>query len=170
MGIVSDAVIDAGGQKIVSEKMGVTLTAVANYMKKEQVPPSRLLDFERVTGVSRCDLAPDLFAGYRKSYSSDKQFIPDFNDAVFLIASHVVEKANNSKANNESIDSYKGAMISLYDLAKVIGMSEIVTSTLFLFSQLLSCQEAAISPIDYDLLLERGRIDPVVINKMFMPS
>jgi len=170
MGVVSDAVISAGGQKIVSEKMGVTLTAVANYMKKEHVPANRLLDFERATGVSRCEVSPELFAGYRKSHSSDKQFIPDLNDAIFLIASHVIEKANISKANGESVDNYKGAMISLCDLAKVFGMSEIVTSTLFVWGQLLGSQETTISPIDFDLLIERGSIDPVVINKMFMPG
>ncbi len=49
----------AGGAVGLAEKIGgITPQAVTQWKK---VPPTRVLDVERITGVSRHDLRPDLY-------------------------------------------------------------------------------------------------------------
>lgn len=49
----------AGGAVGLAEKIGgITPQAVSQWSK---VPPARVLDVERITGVSRHDLRPDLY-------------------------------------------------------------------------------------------------------------
>ena len=42
--------------------LGISLAAVSKW---HRVPEDRLIEVERATGISRCKLRPDLFAGYK---------------------------------------------------------------------------------------------------------
>lgn len=35
--------------------------AISGWLKRNRIPAERVLDVERITGVSRCDLRPDLY-------------------------------------------------------------------------------------------------------------
>ena len=48
----------AGGAGSLASRLGITAQAISQW---DQVPPLRVLEVERVTGVSRCDLRPDLY-------------------------------------------------------------------------------------------------------------
>lgn len=52
------AIEAVGGQKALADKVGVTAQAVSQW---DEVPPLRVLTVERVSGVSRHDLRPDLY-------------------------------------------------------------------------------------------------------------
>jgi len=47
-----------GGQKALAEKIGVTAQAISQW---DEVPPLRVLAVERVSGVPRHELRPDLY-------------------------------------------------------------------------------------------------------------
>lgn len=67
MNIVQKA-IDASGagtQARFAEMLGKAQSAVAKYAKAGKFPRSIILDVERVSGIPREELAPELFAGYR---------------------------------------------------------------------------------------------------------
>lgn len=49
-----------GGQRALAEAMGITPQAV-NKWKTSRVPAERVLDLERVTGVSRHEIRPDIY-------------------------------------------------------------------------------------------------------------
>lgn len=57
---LSKAIDAAGGQAPLSRALGITYQAIDSW-KKRGVPPSRVLDVERHTGVSRHELRPDIF-------------------------------------------------------------------------------------------------------------
>lgn len=48
----------SGGQAEFARLIGITAQAVSQW---EEVPPLRVLEVERVSGVSRHDLRPDLY-------------------------------------------------------------------------------------------------------------
>lgn len=52
------AVAAAGGQAEFARLIGVTAQAVSQW---DKVPPLRVLEVERVSGVSRQELRPDLY-------------------------------------------------------------------------------------------------------------
>lgn len=52
------AVAAVGGVTRLAEKIGVTRSAVSQW---DQVPVERVADVERVTGISRYELRPDIF-------------------------------------------------------------------------------------------------------------
>lgn len=170
MDIVKYAVNKVGGAAIVSQRMGVSVTSVNNWIKDDHVPHSRLVEFENITGVERSKLCPELFSGYKPVTGSSSSYLPDISEAILLLASHIIERSNHKKINDEPINDFQSAMLSLYEVAKGLEMTERVTSTLYIWSDMLSCDETTISPIDYDLMLERGSLDPVVINKTFSSS
>lgn len=47
-----------GGQAALAKLIGVTAQAISQW---EEVPPLRVLDVERASGVSRSELRPDLY-------------------------------------------------------------------------------------------------------------
>ena len=53
------AINAVGGAAELAEKLGIQRQAV--YQWGEQVPPLRVIAVERITGVSRHDLRPDLY-------------------------------------------------------------------------------------------------------------
>ena len=52
------AIERAGGQAEFARLIGITAQAVSQW---DEVPPLRVLAVERVSGVSRCELRPDLY-------------------------------------------------------------------------------------------------------------
>lgn len=48
----------AGGQAALAKAIGVTAQAISQW---DEVPPLRVLDVERASGVSRHELRPDLY-------------------------------------------------------------------------------------------------------------
>jgi len=52
------AIKEAGGQAEFARLMGITAQAVSQW---DEVPPLRVLAVERISGVSRQELRPDLY-------------------------------------------------------------------------------------------------------------
>jgi len=50
-----------GGFAELGRKIGVTPQAVSAWYMRGRVPPTRVLEIERVTGVSRHALRPDIY-------------------------------------------------------------------------------------------------------------
>ena len=65
--IVNRAILEsgAGTQARFAEMLGKGQTAIAKYVKAGKFPRSVILDVERVSGIPRNELAPELFAGYQ---------------------------------------------------------------------------------------------------------
>ena len=59
-GIVS-AIAHAGGVRPLSRLLGISAPSVSEWRKRGRIPAERVLQVERVTGVSRHILRPDLY-------------------------------------------------------------------------------------------------------------
>jgi DNA-binding transcriptional regulator YdaS (Cro superfamily) len=55
---LSLAIKSAGGPKAVARKLGITHQAVIQW---KECPPHRVLEIERLSGISRSVLRPDLY-------------------------------------------------------------------------------------------------------------
>lgn len=55
------AIKKAGSQAALAEKLGIRQTAVSNWLVREHLPVEQAIEIERVTGVPRHELRPDLF-------------------------------------------------------------------------------------------------------------
>lgn len=51
----------AGGQSKLAELLGISAQAVQQWVDSGMVPPRRVLDVERITGISRFELRPDIY-------------------------------------------------------------------------------------------------------------
>jgi len=60
---------DAGGQTALAALLNTRQSVVGNWVLRNNVPADRVLDIERVAGVSRHDLRPDI---YPKEYCACK--------------------------------------------------------------------------------------------------
>lgn len=59
---LEDAIEELGGKAALAKLLGVTRAAVCQWTAKPTgIPAKRVLDVERVTGVSRHKLRPDIF-------------------------------------------------------------------------------------------------------------
>lgn len=56
--IVAEAAGKTGGIVALARELGIKHTALYSWTR---VPASRVLDMERITGISRHDLRPDIF-------------------------------------------------------------------------------------------------------------
>lgn len=56
--IVEQAIEKAGGAAALARELGVTVQAVCKWT---EIPPRRVLEVERLTGISRHKLRPDVF-------------------------------------------------------------------------------------------------------------
>ena len=57
-GALRRAIKQAGGKKALAAALGIREQSINNWRR---VPRGRILDVERLSGVSRADLAPDLY-------------------------------------------------------------------------------------------------------------
>ena len=55
------AINAAGSQVILADLLGVTPQAVQQWKKNNKVPAERVISIERLTGVSRHDIRPDIY-------------------------------------------------------------------------------------------------------------
>ena len=51
----------AGGQVALATKLGISQSAVAQWIGSGNIPPARVPKVEKITGVSRHELRPDIF-------------------------------------------------------------------------------------------------------------
>jgi DNA-binding transcriptional regulator YdaS (Cro superfamily) len=58
---LSRAVKAAGGQAKLAEALGIYQSAVAKWVANKRVPAERVLAVEKITGVSRHELRPDIY-------------------------------------------------------------------------------------------------------------
>lgn len=58
--LIDRAAGNVGGQRALAKAMGVSPQAV-NKWKSLRVPSERVLDFERVSGLSRHEIRPDIY-------------------------------------------------------------------------------------------------------------
>lgn len=56
--IVYEAAAVVGGLSALARKLGINHSA---FYRWREVPPNRVLDIERATGISRHDMRPDLY-------------------------------------------------------------------------------------------------------------
>lgn len=56
--ILEQAIKKAGGTAVLARSLGIRTQAISQW---DRVPPARVLDVERITGISRHDLRPDIF-------------------------------------------------------------------------------------------------------------
>jgi DNA-binding transcriptional regulator YdaS (Cro superfamily) len=58
---IEQAIQVAGGRKALAERIGVRVQAVEKWVRFDRIPAERVLTIERLTGVSRHKLRPDLY-------------------------------------------------------------------------------------------------------------
>jgi DNA-binding transcriptional regulator YdaS (Cro superfamily) len=69
---VAKAVIEAGGQSALARMLGVRQGHIWNWLNRDAngVPPGYVLKIEAMTGVSRHELRPDIFASTTEADAS----------------------------------------------------------------------------------------------------
>lgn len=63
--LISDVVNAAGGMSALATALGISAQAICQW---HRVPPTRVIEVEKITGISRHDLRPDI---YGKSLKND---------------------------------------------------------------------------------------------------
>jgi DNA-binding transcriptional regulator YdaS (Cro superfamily) len=58
--VAQEAVAAAGGSAVIARQFGITVAAITLW-KKRGIPAGRVLVVERLTGISRHKLRPDVF-------------------------------------------------------------------------------------------------------------
>lgn len=58
--IAQKAVSAAGGSAVIAREIGISIAAITLW-KRRGIPAQRVLDVERLTGISRHTLRPDVF-------------------------------------------------------------------------------------------------------------
>lgn len=58
---VSDLIEQSGGVTKFARELGVPVATVSSWGLRNQIPVKRVIDVERLTGVPRHDLRPDIY-------------------------------------------------------------------------------------------------------------
>jgi len=58
---IQEAVSIAGSQSALARSVGVSQPTVWNWLRRSKIAPEFVIPVEKATGVSRHDLAPDLY-------------------------------------------------------------------------------------------------------------
>lgn len=58
---LEDAIKAAGSQQALANLLGVKSPSITEWKARQRIPAERVLEVERLTGVSRHDLRPDLY-------------------------------------------------------------------------------------------------------------
>lgn len=61
MKALKKAIEKAGGQTALARAIGSTQGHVSQWLRRKKVPADKVLKIERVTGVARAELRPDIF-------------------------------------------------------------------------------------------------------------
>jgi DNA-binding transcriptional regulator YdaS (Cro superfamily) len=61
MSAIDRAIEAVGGRRQLAEACGVRYQAVQKWQRSQRIPAERVLEVERISGVSRGDLRPDLY-------------------------------------------------------------------------------------------------------------
>ena len=61
MNSLNEAIVAAGGMQHVAKALGISYQAVQKWRARGHPPAKRCLDIEKLTGVSRHDLRPDIY-------------------------------------------------------------------------------------------------------------
>lgn len=59
--LISEAIQKAGGAAALANSLGLQRTAVTNWKMRGRIPAEHCRDIERITGISRHELRPDVF-------------------------------------------------------------------------------------------------------------
>ncbi|VVC76029.1 hypothetical protein AQUSIP_13300 [Aquicella siphonis] len=58
---IEEAIEIVGGQTALAKKIGVKQPTVFKWLKKGVIPPRKVLIVEKITGISRFKLNPDIY-------------------------------------------------------------------------------------------------------------
>lgn len=58
---IKQAIAAIGTGKALAQRLGLSPMAVSGWVKRDKIPAERVLEIERITGVSRHELRPDLY-------------------------------------------------------------------------------------------------------------
>lgn len=59
---IVDRIIDAyGGAAALARRLRISRNAISDWRAKQRVPVSRVLEIERVTGIPRHEIRPDIY-------------------------------------------------------------------------------------------------------------
>ena len=61
------AIESAGSQQALADLLGIKSPSIAEWKERGRIPANRVLDIERLTGVSRHELRPDLYPAERRA-------------------------------------------------------------------------------------------------------
>ena len=61
MDTISNAISKAGGQTGLARQLNVSPQAVQQWKSRNKIPAERVLEVERITGIPRHELRPDLY-------------------------------------------------------------------------------------------------------------
>lgn len=64
---IQAAIDKAGGTVRLAEKLGARQSLVSMWKNRGRIPAERVLEVERLTGVSRHQLRPDVFGEHRET-------------------------------------------------------------------------------------------------------
>jgi len=61
MSVVARIIDSYGGAAALARRMDISRNAIWQWRKKDRVPAERVLDLEKLTGVSRHEIRPDIY-------------------------------------------------------------------------------------------------------------
>lgn len=163
MDSVKDIIYSSGGVSNLAKKLDISTTSISKWIAKNSIPADRLLMIEEVTGYPRHEINPELFKGYVTESNLLNQVITTQGDVLYVFADELIKSHNSGSLSNIETER---ALNCLKVVAETLGVSEVLTSTLVLWSNMIK-SGIRVNSIDYDLVSQRGTIDPVVINKTF---
>ncbi|HEX2554212.1 MAG TPA: Cro/CI family transcriptional regulator [Microvirga sp.] len=66
MNVVDRAIEAYGGGAALARRLGISRNAVSEWRAKQRIPVERVLDLERLTGIPRHELRPDIYPAPRQ--------------------------------------------------------------------------------------------------------
>jgi DNA-binding transcriptional regulator YdaS (Cro superfamily) len=61
MQIVDRVIETYGGAAALARRLGISRNAVSDWRSKQRVPVERVLDIEKLTGIPRYEIRPDIY-------------------------------------------------------------------------------------------------------------
>ena len=70
MNPLKQSIAAAGGMKAMAENLGVRYQAIQQWLARGRPPAERCLAIEKLTGVSRYDLRPDVYGSPKNKHAA----------------------------------------------------------------------------------------------------